>query len=132
MNSSFEQNIISNAGNQALKTELPRELSFIERDKVSEFKGRLIEQFDGEILDLILFGSRARGEGHEESDIDVAVLVKEESGELRRNIYDIAAEIYLESDINISPLVMSKDRFEWLKSIERGIALEIAKDGIRI
>lgn len=132
-NSSFEQGIVFGTDNPlAPKTELPRGLSSVERGMLAEFKRRIMKRFDDEILEIILFGSRARGEGHEESDLDAAVLVKEEYGELRRNIIDIATEIYQESDINISPLVMSKKRFEWLKSIERGIALDIAKDGIRI
>ncbi|MHC9541417.1 MAG: hypothetical protein AB9903_18085 [Vulcanimicrobiota bacterium] len=43
-----------------------------------------------------------------------------------------AGDILLEKDINITPLVMSSERFVRLREIERGIALEIERDGIEI
>lgn len=115
-----------------MKTKLLKGLSHTERKALLEFRDRLMERFDGEILEVFLYGSRARGEGHEESDLDAAVLVRKERPELRRGIYDLAAEIFLKSDITISPLVISKNRFEWLKEIERGIALDIAREGIKL
>lgn len=92
----------------------------------------LHQKFGDNIIELRLFGSRARGEGHEESDLDVAVIVKKESGRLRRHIYDIAADILLSDSINISPLVFSKEKLDWLLSIERGIALDNEREGITL
>lgn len=105
-------------------------LSAKEEAVIQTFKERVFQAFPDEVLEVRLFGSRARGEGSESSDVDLAVLVREESGELRRAIYDIAADLYLESEINLSPLVLSKERHEWLKAIERGFALAIEREGI--
>jgi predicted nucleotidyltransferase len=41
-----------------------------------EFKGKLEKLYGDELADLILFGSHARGDFHEESDIDFAVVLK--------------------------------------------------------
>lgn len=101
-----------------------------EKEALFTFIRKLKEQFGKEVVKIILFGSRARGEGHVESDLDVAVLLEEENSRIRKEIYDLASDIFLEHDINISPFVMSKEKFEWLKAIERGIALEIEKEGI--
>lgn len=44
-----------------------------------EFKGKLEKLYGDELADLILFGSHARGDFHEESDIDFAVVLKNPS-----------------------------------------------------
>jgi len=44
-----------------------------------EFKGELEKLYGDELADLILFGSHARDDFHEESDIDFAVVLKNPS-----------------------------------------------------
>lgn len=105
-------------------------LSAGEKEALFTFIRKLKEQFGKEVVRIILFGSRAKGEGFEESDLDVAVLLKEENFRIRKEIYNLASDIFLEHDIDISPFVMSEEKFDWLKDIERGIALEIEKEGI--
>jgi predicted nucleotidyltransferase len=107
-------------------------LSEAEKQALDKFKILVLKKFAGEVLELRLFGSRSRGEGNEYSDLDVAVMVKQESSNLRRHIYDLAATIFQEDDINISPLILSLKKFNWLKAIERRIALEIEKQGIKL
>ena len=59
----------------------------------------------------ILFGSRARGTAHDESDADVAVVLAGEAGDFIRTkmamndtAYDIAYDILLSTGIRIQPL----------------------------
>ncbi|MBI4746107.1 MAG: nucleotidyltransferase domain-containing protein [Deltaproteobacteria bacterium] len=47
-----------------------------DRQLVLEFKRRLSEEVLGHLKKLILFGSRARGEGTQDSDLDLVALVK--------------------------------------------------------
>lgn len=107
-------------------------LSPIEKKALSAFKDKLIHQHGNEVLELRLFGSRARSQGDEESDLDIAVVVSEENGKLRRNIYDLAYDISLASGVNLSPLVISAKKLAWLNSIERAIALDIEREGVKL
>lgn len=107
-------------------------LSSAEREALSLFGESLKEAYAGSLVKIVLFGSRARGEGNEDSDIDILVLLNKEEHSLRKAILDMAGDILLEKDINITPLVMSSERFVRLREIERGIALEIERDGIEI
>lgn len=107
-------------------------LSETEKTALENFKNRLVDRFGDLIVELRLFGSRSRGEGHEWSDLDVAVVVAREQQRLRRDIYDIAADIFLDEEINISPLVWEKQKYEWLRSIERKIAVDVEREGIRL
>ena len=63
-----------------------------------------------EIHELILFGSYARGTATAESDVDLAVVFKNEiqaRSEVLIELCDLAYEILLETDIDISPFPVS-------------------------
>lgn len=82
--------------------------------------------------DIRLFGSRARQSGNEESDVDLLVLLDDYSEEKKVKIWDAAYSIFSETEILLSPMVLSKEFYENLKKRERLIAKEIESDGITI
>lgn len=82
------------------------------------------------ILDVRLFGSRARGEGHEHSDLDIAVIVRAGGRARRYVLYDLAFDVGLAHGVELAPLVMEAPQFEDLKARERAIALDIEREGI--
>ena len=43
---------------------------------LKEFKEKLIELYEEQLIDVLLYGSYARGEQREDSDIDIAVILK--------------------------------------------------------
>ena len=62
----------------------------------------------------VLFGSHARGEGREESDVDVAVILSDMPDSLidtKLALADIAYDILLETGVLIQPMPLSAD--EW-------------------
>jgi predicted nucleotidyltransferase len=81
-----------------------------ERGVINRFKEAIRTRFPGQILDMILFGSRTRGVGHEGSDIDILVLVREEERVKRREIYDVASELFLNYEVNISPICYGEEQ----------------------
>jgi len=63
---------------------------------------------------VLMFGSRARGDHHAESDIDLAILMMEPSGDfftLKLKMDDIAYDILLETGMRIQALPIWQD--EW-------------------
>lgn len=104
-------------------------LSAQEKRAVLEFKKRLQTFEDLKIRDLKLFGSRARGAGDEHSDLDILVLLDEAPTKVRAEIFEMAADILLEFDIDISPLVMSFSHYEDMKRRERLLPQDIERDG---
>ncbi len=63
---------------------------------------------------VLMFGSRARGDYHIESDIDLAVLMAEPRGDfftLKLKMDDIAYDILLETGMRIQALPIWQD--EW-------------------
>jgi len=95
-----------------------------------ELKDSLKELLGDHIVKLILYGSKARGDYADESDIDIAIIVQGLTRELKNQILDMVADIEMEYLIPLSTLILSEEDFELLKKRERRIALDIEKDGI--
>jgi predicted nucleotidyltransferase len=79
---------------------------------------------------MILFGSRARGDYLDESDVDVAILVRGLTREMKNRILNKVAEIELAYLLPIAVVVFSEEEFDHLKKKERRIALDIDSEGI--
>ena len=78
----------------------------------------------------VLYGSRARGDYDEWSDIDIAVIVPGLTSPLKHAVLDVIADVELEHDVVLSTLVISLGEFERLKQRERRIALDIDNEGV--
>lgn len=103
----------------------------IEADKVlEELKDLMESQLGDRLVKMVIYGSRARGDFAIESDIDIAIIVRELSRELKHQILDGVAEVEMKYFTPLSVHVLSEDEFEHLKSRERRIALDIEKEGI--
>jgi predicted nucleotidyltransferase len=98
--------------------------------EMEDLKKKLVNLLGPQAFKMVLFGSRARGDYGSESDVDVAILVRGLTREMKRRILDQVAEIELEYLLPISVLVFSEDDFEHLKKRERRIAIDIEREGI--
>ena len=88
----------------------------------------------------ILFGSRARGTAHDESDADVAVILKGAVGHFIQTkmamndiAYDIAYDILLDTGIRIQPLPVWE--YEWAHPESYSnphLLYNIAREGITL
>jgi len=109
-------------------------LTLIERDAVFRFKQRVSALAEIHVEQVLLFGSRARGEGHEESDLDLAVILSEDEGPNWRRVVDVATELNLEYEfrIRVSPLILSRAKLLNLWERERAIADAIMIEGIEV
>lgn len=94
------------------------------------FKTALQKICGKEGWEIRLFGSRARFEGDEDSDLDILVLLQSYDEKTKVKIWDVAYSIFTDTEILISPHVLSYERYENLKNRERLIAQEIERDGV--
>ena len=70
--------------------------------------------YGGDVVEIILYGSYARGDYSSESDIDIVAIVKGDRLELQKKlktIWEMSAEIGLENDVIVSPMVIPYDEF---------------------
>lgn len=70
------------------------------------------------VQNIILYGSYARNEERENSDIDILLLVDLPANEIKRiqnDIYDLAFELELASGKDISPVIINSVQFNYWK-----------------
>lgn len=89
-----------------------------------------------EVAGAIVYGSRARGTHHQDSDADVAVLLKGEHQRFlptKLAMADVAYDVLLETGIKISPLPVWLDEWEHPENYSNPALLHnIAREGIRL
>lgn len=84
---------------------------------------------DGDVR-VVLFGSYARGEADEDSDIDVLVVLPAASDESRRAVLDEAAALYAEHGVLVQPVVLSRAEHDGRLAGGHPLLSAIAKEGI--
>jgi len=101
-----------------------------EWNAVQDFSGWLAQRFGSRLKELRLFGSRARGEADEDSDLDLLVVIDSLSGAERREIAQQSGDAISDWGVPLSPFPMSTEHFAELRARERLIVSEIERDGI--
>ncbi len=79
---------------------------------------------------MVLFGSRARGDYSDDSDVDVAIIVRGLTRELKMRVLEEIADFEFDCLFPVSALVISEEDFRHLKMRERRIALDIEREGV--
>lgn len=103
------------------------------RENLDAFVAGLRRRFGPRLISVRLFGSYARGEAHEESDVDCLVLLDRVDPVDDRAVTDLAGDLTWQiGGVVISPLIMSEAAFGEWKARERRTPLEIERDGIRL
>ena len=106
------------------------------RDKeiILAFKRRLTDYVRAFVAKLIVFGSRARGEASEDSDLDLIVLVTAKTPGIERALDDIAYRVMWEYDFK--PMIALKvfTESEFNDASARGFSFyqHVLKEGILV
>ena len=107
-------------------------LTDIEENTLKEFVGKLSTRFADNYLSSCLFGSKARGDFGKNSDLDVAVVLKQVDYVTKCIVIDIAYEELLKTNVEISPLVFSQDEYERQRREGYPIIREIERDMVKL
>jgi hypothetical protein len=100
------------------------------RAALAALKQRLESLLGDALVNLRLYGSRARGDAEPDSDVDVAIVVRDPASGTRDRILREVAEVELETLVPLSTIVFPEDDFRRLLEGERRIALDIEREGI--
>lgn len=97
-----------------------------------QFKAAVEDALGKQIIELKLFGSKARGDDTPESDIDILVIVTDDDWHICDTVYDIATDIFLRTDIFISPKVISKNKLEQIQKEGTSFLRNISRDALAV
>lgn len=113
----------------------PEELTQLrpsERAAVADYLARLRALFGERVLRVILFGSRARGDGDRESDLDLLVVVDDGDWRFHDQIADESVEPWLTHRSLISPITMDCKEYEQLQEWRTLFFRNLERDGIEL
>ncbi len=81
-----------------------------------QFSQQMKKIFGVYLSKIIVYGSYARGNYQDNSDVDVTVLMKLPEIEIKKlenDVYDIAFEIEMDTGIDISPIIKNEAQYEY-------------------
>lgn len=107
-------------------------VNFKEKQALKEFRDLLLKDLPNQIAQMILFGSKARGGSHKDSDIDVLIVTNWDQTDKkgRRKIVGGATDILLKfDDVLISPKIKTEQEFQHSCS---PLVQNIKKEGIML
>ena len=94
-------------------------------ESVKEFAQRLKKELP--VREVYLYGTFAKGEVHEGSDIDLIII-----GDFRERFFDRIGKILDLTDLPIEPLVYTPEEFEEMKTSQNPFITDILKTAIKI
>ncbi len=89
------------------------------------------ERFGENVISIRLFGSYARAAAHEESDVDIAVVLRKAGRNERAAVIDLAADIGLDTGLLLSPTVFDRRTYDAWREQDRPLVRDIEREGIR-
>jgi predicted nucleotidyltransferase len=89
-------------------------LNEIEKKAVDELIEKLKESYGENLVKVILYGSKARGDSTEDSDIDIMVVLQDFKNKVEeiKKISAIVSSIDLIYDVFLSPVILRKKDYE--------------------
>ena len=108
---------------------LPAHLQANEQAALHEFTARLLQQGNGRVVNVWLFGSKARGDSEPDSDLDLLIVLDEADWIIRDRVHLLAARVSLEHDVLINTHLLS--RAGWARMGRQHAALwqQVQRDG---
>lgn len=102
---------------------------------IDRFRDALRARFGDRLRELVLFGSHARGDAHEDSDVDLLVVIDGLTEPERRVAFDLAYDadaVDREHWAGLAPVVYATERADELRRRERLLLQDIDREGVRL
>lgn len=98
---------------------------------INLFKTEIQKIYLGELINLILYGSQARGEAKQDSDIDILVVLKYGNNDESKyqKVINFISDLCLEYEVLISCVFISENQFKTDKS---PLLINIYREGISL
>lgn len=102
-----------------------------EQRALRKFRMALEEALTDNLLEMKLFGSKARGDARKDSDIDVLVIISSGDWRMCDVVYGIATDILLETEVCISPKVISRKEYNRLYNSGNPFIKNVIREGLQ-
>ena len=96
------------------------------------YRRSLRQRHPGSVARMIVYGSKARGDAHADSDVDVLIIVRNDAAYLKRVLRGVGYELAATSDA--VPSILAYTQAEWRDRKARGYPFQLAveRDGVSV
>ncbi|MEW6556391.1 MAG: nucleotidyltransferase domain-containing protein [Elusimicrobiota bacterium] len=107
-------------------------LTKIEKKALVEFINKLTQEFCNYLKFVILYGSKARGDRHRESDVDLLIVMNKVDKKIWDKIVDLELETGdkydYKSHLSIHPMTVKE--YNWMQHRQLPFILNVNQEGI--
>jgi len=105
-----------------------------EKKVVSGYIDLIRKSFPDEVNQIILFGSKARGDSHCESDIDILIVIDTEDRQIKIKISDLCWDVMSNNvfKVFISPIIFFKKEYEQYRRWNSSFLYNVSKEGVKL
>ena len=99
---------------------------------LDEYRRALRTRHPGVVARMVIYGSKARGDAREDSDLDVMLVVRDGAGHLKRPLREIGYDLAATSDA--VPSILAYTQEEWDDHKRRGYPFQqaVERDGVSV
>lgn len=97
---------------------------------LAAYVSRVTQLYPDEVFSITLYGSQARGDAKARSDIDVLVVVKQDTPALRQALADLAWQVQFEYGVVISDIIRSLEQFNRMRANRFPFYQNIEREGV--
>jgi predicted nucleotidyltransferase len=110
------------------------EIKLMQKDRMAleKFKRLLNEQLPGIVEEVILFGSKARGDDRPDSDIDILVIISKGDWHMQGVACGVATSILLEDEVIVSPKVINREQYNKMMERETFFIRNVTHEGVTV
>jgi predicted nucleotidyltransferase len=92
----------------------------------------LAEQFPNLVEEIVVFGSKARGDARPDSDLDILVIVREADRITKREVGMIGHRLAVESEAVPSIRVYTREEWSRRQHHDSPLYRAVVRDGVRV
>jgi predicted nucleotidyltransferase len=99
---------------------------------LDDYRKAIEEKHPGVVHEMLIYGSKARGQARAESDLDVLLIVKNEGGRLKRQLRRIGYMLAATSDVLPSIIAYTQEEWESRRKSGSTFRQAVERDAVRV
>jgi uncharacterized protein len=108
------------------------QLTVEEQAWLDAYREALNKQHPEAVQEILIYGSKARGQAHADSDLDVLLIVKDNAGGLKRELRWIGYLLAAKTDVLPSILAYTQEEWESRRRSGSTFRKAVERDAVRV
>ncbi len=96
------------------------------------YREALNKKHPGTVQEMLIYGSKARGQAHAESDVDIILIVKNDAKALKRELRRIGYLLAAKTEVLPSILAYTQDEWESRRRSGSSFRKAVERDAVRV